>query len=371
MKHFRSANPSPLNSIVTLAAAVFLFTACGIFSPGGGGGGGDTSGTGWKVWVKTSPCAGGRTDWISVAKTNPTEGGGGSFWQTADLIQSPAPCTRDVDDCTFAAATAAADTIRPSSRFTSYCCRDYSVWRNMSTRAMSVVAGKNSTGGFGWMLEKANLCCEEAEALAGIPGACSGSQAPPLGPIVRSTPRVTNTNTTIVGNDGGTNSNGEVVTKPPFVMPTQPPPPPPVSGRWILVSTTVAPDPPAQGGGNKWSYNAQSSSARYEIYNGDAHDFQWTKPPQQIDANGFTITLNVQCQSQNLCASLLGVGGSGIESDTPRGEWLAAANGKNGAPGSGQKSVTFKPSPNANELEVEIGMMWGAVRFVYKYQRAQ
>ena len=67
----------------------------------------------------------------------------------------------------------------------------------------------------------------------------------------------------------------------------------------------------------------------------------------------------------------MGVGGSGIESDTPRRQWFAQANDTNGASGSGQKSITFKPSPNAGELEVEIGMMWGAVRFVYKYQRTQ
>ena len=369
MNNFRTANPSPLKSIFTLFAGLFLLTACGIFSPGGG----DTSGTGWKVWVKTSPCAGGRTDWVSVAKTNPTEGGGGSFWQTADLILSPSPCTRDADACTFDTATAAANTIRASSSFTNYCCRDYSVWRNSSTGAMSVVAGKFSTGGFGWMLEKADLCCEEAEALAGIPGACSGSQAPPLGPNVRRTPGVTNTNTTIAGNDGGTNSNGGgVVTNTPIVMPTQPPSTPAVSNRWTLVSVTAIPETPDQKMG--WSYGgAQASSANMKVYNGTTFDFQWTKPPAQIDENGFTISLNIQCQPQNEpgCSGILGVSGSGIESDTPRGQWLAEANGRNGAPGSGQKSVTFRPSPNANELEVEIGMMWGAVRFVYKYRRAE
>ena len=367
MKILRSANPSPLNSILTLIVGIFLMTACGIFSPGGGGGSGDTSGTGWKVWVKTSPCAGGRTDWVSVAKRNPGEGGGGSFWQTADLILSPSPCTRDADACTFAAATAAASTIRASSGFTNYCCRDFSVWRNSSTGALSVVVGKYSTGGFGSMLEKADLCCEEAEALAGIPGACSGSQAPPLGPNVRRTPRVTNTNTTIVGNDSGTNNNDDrVVTATPIVMQT---PPPTLVTRWNLVSVTAIPETPPQG----YSYNAQSSSANLLVYNGDKHMFQWTKPPQQIDENGFTVSVNVQCQSQpnNLCASLIGVAGKGLESDTPGGERKAEANGKNGSLGSGQKSVTFKPSPSANELEVEIGMMWGAVRFVYKYQRAE
>lgn len=372
MKTFLSASHSTLNSVVTLVFVILILSACRMFSPNAGSG--NTSGTGWKVWVKTSPCAGGRTDWISVAKTNPSEGGGGSSWQTADLIQSPAACTRDVDDCTFAAATAAANTIRASDKFASYCCRDYSVWRNSSTGEMTAVVGKQSTAGFGWMLEKADLCCEEAAALSGKTAMCDSS-APPLGPNVARTPRVSNTNTTTYTNSGTDyNRNGETVTSTPY--PTQPPSTPystpAVSNRWTLVSVTAMPETPDTKSG--WSYGgAQASSANAKVYTGTTFDFQWTKPPQQIDENGFTISLNIRCQPQNEpgCSGNLGVSGSGIESNTPRNQWVAEANGSNGAAGSGQKSVTFKPSSSANEIEVEIGMMWGAVRFVYKYQRAQ
>lgn len=338
-----------------------MVTACGMFS----GGSGDKSGTGWKVWVKTSPCSGGRTDWISVAKTNPTEGGGGSYWQTADIIQVSAACTRN-DSCTFDQATASANAVRASQAFSNYCCKDFSVYRNSQTGAMSDVQGKHSTAGFGWDFVKGNLCCEEAEQLAGIPGACSSSSsvAPPLGPV-RRTPSG-NSNTTTAG--GGTDYNGGGVTSTPYVNPTPPPynTPPAVSNRWILVSVTAIPETPPQG----WSYGGTQASATSS--NGDRFIFQWSQPPQQIDANGFTISGIAQCQSTVRCSGLMNIGGSGIESDTPRAQWDLYANGANGSPGnSGQRNITFKPSSSASELEVEIGLMWGTVRFKYKYQRAQ
>jgi hypothetical protein len=416
---------------------------------------------GWKVWVKTSPCAGGRTDWISVAKVNPTEGGGGGFWETADLIQTPTPCTRVSDNsCTFAAANAAANAIRASNKFADYCCKDYSVWQNTQTREMSVVKGSGSAG-FGWQFEDGPMCCEEAEAITGKSGLCGGTKSGGGGGkggktgyigcykdtsafdldgfLERSrsnTPQrcvetcrakgfayaavqygesclcgnsygkygtADNCNYKCTGdggqNCGGYNANsvygtglniagGGKITKKPggnvteddggiiddgddeIVTPKRTPSRD-GGGQWTLISVTAIPETPNQTGGNKWSYNAQSSSANLFVYNGDKHNFQWTKPPQQIDGNGFTVSLNVQCQSQpnNRCASLIGVAGVGLESDTSGGERKAEAYGENGALGRGQKSVTFKPIPNSNELEVRVEMMWGAVKFIYKYRR--
>jgi predicted GNAT family N-acyltransferase len=124
----------------------------------------------WKVWVRISPCSG-RFDWITIAKENPT--GGGNFYYLANFIFPGTTCTNF--GCSFAAATAVANTIRPSGEFFKYCCRDYSVWENSQTGKRSVVVGKFGTAGMGWNLVKGDLCCEEAEALSGIPGACSGS----------------------------------------------------------------------------------------------------------------------------------------------------------------------------------------------------
>lgn len=401
-----------------------------------GGGGDDTKG--WKVWVKTSPCSG-RHDWVSVAKENPTQGGGGGVWMNADLILTGTPmrCVHIGSlDCTKAEATAEAEVIRASRQFSNYCCREYSVWENSQTGKMSVVVGKFGTAGYGWRLVKGDLCCEEAEELAGIPGACSGSKGGKTGYIgcfkdtsafdldgflersQSNTPeRCTETcrakgfayaavqygESCLCGNSygkygaadncnypctgdsskicggysansvygtgvsgGGPNKDGEIIDDGVITnkTPTQTPS---TGGRWTLVSVTAIPETPPQG----YSYSAQSTSANFVVYNGDKHDFQWTKPPQQIDANGFTVSLSAHCQSASRCASLIGVGGSGIESDTPRGEWLTTANGENGSAGSGQKSVTFKPTPNSNELEVRVELMWGAVRFIYKYQRAE
>ena len=74
----------------------------------------------------------------------------------------------------FEDATKVANGLKAMDEFYDYCCRDYSVWENTSTKAKSVVVGKFGTAGMGWILLKADLCCEEAEALAGIPNACSG-----------------------------------------------------------------------------------------------------------------------------------------------------------------------------------------------------
>ena len=125
----------------------------------------------WKVWVKTSPCSG-RTDWVSVAKDNPT-GGGNFFYLASDLF--PGTGCSNTANCTFDEANTVASTLRGSSEFSKYCCADYSVWKNNQTGKMSVVLGKMSTAGYGWDLVKGNLCCEEAEALSGITGACSGA----------------------------------------------------------------------------------------------------------------------------------------------------------------------------------------------------
>ena len=133
---------------------------------------------GWKVWVKTSPCSG-RFDWVTVAKENPTYGGGGGFWQNADLIMTGTgmSCVRVTDQsCTKAQATAEAATVRGSSKFSNYCCREYSVWQHVETKKMSIVVGKFGTAGLGWNKVRGDLCCEEAEAYSGLSGACSGNQ---------------------------------------------------------------------------------------------------------------------------------------------------------------------------------------------------
>jgi len=125
----------------------------------------------WKVWVKTNPCSG-RFDWISVAKDNPSTGGLG-FYELANNIFPQTRCTSF--GCTFEDATAVANTLKPSSKFFDYCCREYSVWENTITKARTVVLGKFGTPGTDWLIVKSNLCCEEAESLSGIPNSCSGN----------------------------------------------------------------------------------------------------------------------------------------------------------------------------------------------------
>jgi hypothetical protein len=160
--------------VITVAAGFFLYTYTNVSGQ---------ADKGWKVWVKTDPCSG-LHDWVSVAKENPSYGGGGGTWANADLILfgSGMHCVRNTDQlCTFADATAEAALVRASSKFADYCCKEYSVWENNQTSKRSVVVGKFGTAGYGWRFLEGPMCCLEAEALAGIPGACSGNDQPNVG----------------------------------------------------------------------------------------------------------------------------------------------------------------------------------------------
>ena len=157
--------------LLSLAHAVVLTSALVLASPA------SAQDLGWKVWVKTSPCSG-RFDWVTVAKENPTYGAGGGNWENADLILTGTgmKCVRNTDQfCSKAAATAEAAIVGASSKFSDYCCKEYSVWQNSTTSKMSVVVGKFATAGYGWQKVQGDLCCSEAEALSGIAGACSSS----------------------------------------------------------------------------------------------------------------------------------------------------------------------------------------------------
>jgi len=121
---------------------------------------------GWRVWIKTSPCSG-RFDWLSVAQHNPT-GGGNNFVPYETVLWNQG-CTQPAPNgCTFAKAQALMASLRGHPKFLDYCCRDYSVWQNTQTKKYSVVQGKFGNAGFGWQFVKGQLCCEEAEALAGM-----------------------------------------------------------------------------------------------------------------------------------------------------------------------------------------------------------
>jgi hypothetical protein len=86
-------------------------------------------------------------------------------------------CTESTErGCTFAEAEALREKLRGNSKFFSYCCHDYSVWTKDETKETDVFLVRAGTPGLGWRLVKADLCCEEAEALAGKPGVCSGKR---------------------------------------------------------------------------------------------------------------------------------------------------------------------------------------------------
>lgn len=125
---------------------------------------------GWRVWIRRDPCAG-RFDWLSVARD--IQGGGKNIYVPYETLLGNQGCTQSGPrGCTFDEATALMESLRGNDKFLDLCCRDYSVWENSETGKRSVVVGKMGTAGFGWQIVKGDLCCEEAEALSGIPNSC-------------------------------------------------------------------------------------------------------------------------------------------------------------------------------------------------------
>src|SRR5712692_12131317 len=112
------------------------------------------------VWEKISPCQDTRQDWFTVAQTYPGESVSTNAWQQA---------TGPFD--TFAAAMAAADAAKmgPFIAFKNRCCNDWAVWRNSQTNQFSVARTTAGPQPPPLMLERGDLCCEEAFAQAGFP----------------------------------------------------------------------------------------------------------------------------------------------------------------------------------------------------------
>ena len=581
----------------------------------------------WKVWVKTSPCSG-RFDWITVAKENPSIYGLETY-ELASRIESPLNCT--VTGCTFQEATFIANSVRSSDMFFNFCCKDYSVWENVQTGERSVVIGKFSTAGYPWQALKFDLCCEEAEDLADLVGACSGYDGNeghedckmypgsvsvwndntqtmeclcPKGKIWNTsrtacievqnadcsaypgsyaawndkTNRVecycpdgkiwnrfrtaciddiskiecwpgshavwneqleitecfcneglvwNKTKTACVdpkrlvkeadcsnykGSHAVWNDQTQQVecvcpdgkiwnssftaciddiskvkcwpgsyavwneqrkktecfcnqglvwnkTKTACVDPkslvkeadcsyykgshavwndqtqqvecvcpdgkiwnssftaciddisivkcwpgsyavwneqlrksecycnqglvwnktktacVEPDivinkddgkQKPGEKGTWSLTSVKVNPEKRTG-----WTYSSQSSSAHYDVYNGDKVDFNWTPPPSTISESGFTVSIGVTSTLgpySRIMSSIIGVSGVGLDSDTPPRDRIAESNIPTGS-ASPSKTVNFKPNPSASQIEVEIGMMWGEVKFIYIYKK--
>jgi hypothetical protein len=120
-------------------------------------------GTQWRVWMKTSPCAANRPDFVTVLDGYPTPNGPNHY------VYYPGSGLH----ATRAEAIAEKTALQASSPYyPQYCCTNYSVWENTETRRLSVVTDQHGSAGPPYRQVKARLCCEDAFALAGFPPSC-------------------------------------------------------------------------------------------------------------------------------------------------------------------------------------------------------
>jgi hypothetical protein len=161
------------------------------------------------------------------------------------------------------------------------------------------------------------------------------------------------------GEDGGVidDLNPPTVTNPPVSGPT-----------WTFQSVEVTPAVPWEG----WTFSANSTNATISL-NGGVYkiDYQWTAPPSQINMNGFGITIGANAKApppNQMAAGVIGVGGEGIDSDTPDDQLALFCTAKEGGTESCQRTIQFKPLATAGDIKVKIGIHW-AINFTYYYKR--
>ncbi|MEK7724401.1 MAG: PAN domain-containing protein [Acidobacteriota bacterium] len=190
MKKIRPETLSQIIAIIALAVGTLFLSACPLSFGGSttqnqnSDNPSDRQSKGWRLWVKTKSCPG-RFDWLAVAKeAPPPQGGGLSEYVPYETVIGRAPVgVKDCLDsnpslgCTFAEAEKLREALRFHKKFLDYCCREHSVWKDTATGKMYVALVKTGTTGGGQEFVKGDLCCEEAEELAGTPGVCSGRKA--------------------------------------------------------------------------------------------------------------------------------------------------------------------------------------------------
>jgi hypothetical protein len=96
-------------------------------------------------------------------------------------------------------------------------------------------------------------------------------------------------------------------------------------------------------------------------------NYQWNSPPQQVGAEGFTITMSVSEQNppENRSATGIGMDGGGFELDPPDARIPIGAPNQ---PMSGSLTVKVKPPRNpSGDYYLKIGAYWGP-GFTYHYR---
>lgn len=380
------------------------------------------------LYMKNDPCVENRNEWIVVGDKNPTGGlnsyltaFGSRVHQTLGSAQAEANTLRTLLP---AAETGLA------AKFKNYCCNDWNIWTNTQT---GTFAAAKAPPGPGWIRDvtsPSELCCEEAFALLGIAQGCRdvtlsngdvlrftlvdgsftfvavGNKPITIPGLPGKLPRVILPEDGVVDQDtvieipppipggditegdlgGGVDDtegdlvgggdddpadSGAVPAKPPDDPPAKPsedpkPQQPATGARWVLQETKVSPEPY-----KGWSYSSGGSSATYVPAPGYECQFNWTKPPQEIDSKGFTMSVSVQSTPppNASLAAIIGITTSGFDSDNlPAEQTVAYAKAENGTKKE-EKTLKLLPRDTATDLEIKVSFMW-AINFTYIYRLA-
>ena len=133
--------------------------------------------TEWRVWMKMTPCSSSRADWVTAAERDPTTGAGGAHfvtypgshaWGTLAEAMSEAILLRN------ALGTFGSGETPLQPKYSSYCCPNYRVFKNMETGKYSIVVGAQGSPGNNFTQEGGLMCCEDAAATAGFPASYCG-----------------------------------------------------------------------------------------------------------------------------------------------------------------------------------------------------
>jgi hypothetical protein len=125
-----------------------------------------------------------------------------------------------------------------------------------------------------------------------------------------------------------------------------------IVGKALLQLVEVI--PPKQYEASVWSIDPNGGRITYTHPNGSRAEYRWTLPPQQIGAEGFTITLTVSAQSLPRNRQYAGMDiRAGFDLDPPYTQ--VEITSEDARPESKSLTLKIKPQKNLSDIDYYIG----------------